>query len=179
MMRPMTFRMPTDEAIHTAFEKGEAAVMELFQNVADQMAELARQWAKQGEALPDVPARLAKHSGNSSKPPSSDGYGNVKRTASLRQSGDKPNGGQPGHEGHTLSAADTPARTETHEADTCAHCQASLPAIASVGYEERQGFDIPAVRIEVTAHRAESKVCPACGHAKKGSFPASVRQAVQ
>jgi hypothetical protein len=54
-MRPMNFRMPTDEAIHTAFEKGEATVMELFHNIADQMAELARQLAKQGEALQDLP----------------------------------------------------------------------------------------------------------------------------
>jgi hypothetical protein len=68
MMRPMNFRIPTDEAIHTAFEKGEAAVMELFHNVADQMAELARQWAKQGEALPDVPARLASNSRRTTKP---------------------------------------------------------------------------------------------------------------
>jgi len=175
----MNFRIPTDEAIHTAFEKGEAAIMELFHNVADQMTELARQLAKQGEALQALQARLAKNSGNSSKPPSSDGYGKVKRTASLRQSGDKPNGGQPGHEGQTLSATDAPDRIETHEADTCAHCQASLATIASVGYEERQVFDIPAVRIEVTAHRAEIKICPACGHASKGRFPASVRQAVQ
>ena len=51
MMRPMNFRMPTDDAIHTAFEKGEAAIMKLFHNVADQMTELARQLAKQGEAL--------------------------------------------------------------------------------------------------------------------------------
>src|SRR3989454_5504465 len=179
MMRPMNFRIPTDEAIHTAFEKGEAAVMELFHNVADQMTELARQLAKQGPALQALQARLAKNSGNSSKPPSSDGYGKVKRTASLRQSGDKPNGGQPGHASQTLSAADAPDRRETHEADTCAHCQASLAAIASVGYEERQGFDIPAVRIAVTAHRAEIKICPACGHASQGRFPASVRQAVQ
>ena len=54
-----------------------------------------------------------------------------------------------------------------------------MTAIASVGYEERQVFDMPTVRIEVTAHRAEIKVCPACGHAHKGSFPESVRQAVQ
>src|SRR5713226_3526934 len=179
MMRPMNFRMPTDEAIHTAFEKGEAAIMELFHNVADQMTELARQLAKQGEALQALQARLAKNSGNSSKPPSSDGYGKVKRTASLRQSGDKPNGGQPGHEGQTLSATDAPDRIETHEADTCAHCQASLATIASVGYEERQVFDIPAVRIEVTAHRAEIKICPMCGHTSQGRFPESVRQAVQ
>ena len=37
MMRPMNFRIPTDEAIHTAFEKGEVAIMELFHNVADQV----------------------------------------------------------------------------------------------------------------------------------------------
>jgi len=50
-MRPMNFRIPTDEAIHTAFKKGEAAIMELFHHVADQMTERARQLAKQGEAL--------------------------------------------------------------------------------------------------------------------------------
>src|SRR2546425_1029546 len=179
MMRLMNFRMPTDAAIHTALEKGEAAVMELFHHVADQMAELARQLAKQGEVLQDLQARLAKDSNNSSKPPSSAGHREVKRTTSLRQSGDKPNGGQPGHEGHALRAVDAPDRTETHEADTCAHCQASLTGTEAVGYEERQVFDIPAIRIEVTAHRAEIKVCPLCGHTSQGRFPASVRQAVQ
>src|SRR6266852_8497501 len=178
MIRPMNFRMPTDEAIHTAFEKGEATVLELFPNIADQMAALARQLAKQGEALQDLQARLAKHSGNSSKPPSSDGYGKVKRTASFRQSGDKPNGGQPGHEGQTLSAADAPDRIETHEADTCAHGQASLTGTEAVGYEERQVFDMPAIRIDVTAHRAEIKVCPRCGQTSQGRLPASVRHAV-
>src|SRR5438552_8493231 len=53
-------------------------------------------------------------------------------------------------------------------------CRASV-----VGYEERQVFDLPAIRIEVTAHRAEIKVCPACGHLSKGTFPDAVTQAVQ
>ena len=175
----MNFQMPTDEEIHTAFEQGEAAVMALFHEVAAQVIELARQLAKQGEILQELQARLAKSSRNSSKPPSSDGYGKVKRTESLRKSGDKPNGGQPGHEGQTLMASEHPDRVETHEVPSCAHCQASLADIDSVGYEERQVFEIPAIRIEVTAHRAEIKVCPACGHASKGSFPESVRQAVQ
>src|SRR6266487_5520231 len=124
MIHSMNFRTPTDQDIHTAFEQGEAAVRDLVHALATQIEELAQQLAKQGEALQALQARLAKNSGNSSQPPSSDGYGKVKRTASLRQSGDKPNGGQPGHAGQTLSAADTPDRTETHEADTCAHCQA-------------------------------------------------------
>ena len=59
------------------------------------------------------------------------------------------------------------------------HCQAPLWGIESVGYEERQVFDIPAIRIEVTAHRAEIKVCPECGRTSKGSFPETVTQAVQ
>ena len=64
MMRPMNFRMPTDDAIHTAFEKGEAAIMELFHHIADQMTALAQQLAKQGEVLQELQARLAKSSHN-------------------------------------------------------------------------------------------------------------------
>ena len=66
MMRPMNFRMPTDDAIHTAFAKGEAAIMELFHTVADQMTALAQQLAKQGEVLQELQARLATSSHNSS-----------------------------------------------------------------------------------------------------------------
>ena len=179
MIRPMNFRMPTNEDIHTAFAQGEAAVIALFHEVATQVTELAHELAKQGEVLQELQARLAKTSRNSSKPPSSDGYGKVKRTASLRKSGDKPHGGQPGHDGQTLMASAHPDRTLTHEVSNCAHCQASLQGIEVVGYEERQVFDMPAIRIEVTAHRAQIKVCPACGRANKGAFPAAVTQAVQ
>jgi transposase len=97
----------------------------------------------------------------------------------LRKSGDKANGGQPGHEGQTLRATEHPARIVTHEVSRCAHCQASLQGIEAVGYEERQVFDLPAIRIEVTAHRAEIKVCLACGHRSKGPFPEAVTHAVQ
>ena len=103
----------------------------------------------------------------------------MKRTESLRKSGDKPNGGQPGHDGQTLMASEHPDQTLTYEVPSCAHCQASLQGVEVVGYEERQVFDMPAIRIEVTAHRAQIKVCPACGRANKGPFPKAVTQAVQ
>ena len=175
----MNFRMPTKEDIHTAFGQGEAAVMALFQEVGTQVAELAQQLAKQSDVLQALQARLAKTSRNSSKPPASDGYGKVKRTDSLRTLGDKPNGGQPGHDGQTLMASDHPDRPLTHEVPSCAYCRASLQGVEVVGYEERQVFDMPAIRIEVTAHRAQSKVCPACGRVNKGAFPQAVTQAVQ
>jgi len=154
MIRPMNFRVPTDEDIHTAFKQGEAAVVALFHDVATQMSELAQQVAKQGEILQELQARLAKTGHNSSKPPSSDGYGKGKRTTSLRKSGDKPNGGQPGHEGQTLMATEYPERTVTYEVASCAHCQASLQGIEVDGYEERQVFDLPAIQIDVTAPRS-------------------------
>lgn len=179
MLYLMNLHMPTDTDIHRAFEQGEAAVMALFHEVTVQVVELAQQMVKQGEILQELQARLAKSSRNSSKPPSSDGYGKVQRTTSLRKAGAKPTGGQPGHDGRTLMASEHPDRIATHEAVRCAHCQASLVESEVVGYEERQVFEIPALRIEVTAHRAEIKVCPECGQASKGRFPVSVTQAVQ
>ena len=179
MIRPMNFRTPTDEEIHTAFEQGERAIRALFHDVATQVVELAQQLAQQGEVLQELQARLAKTSRNSSKPPTSDGYGKIKRTASLRQPGQKPKGGQPGHDGHTLMAAASPDQTLIHAVSRCRHCQAALQDVERVGYEERQVFDLPAIRIEVTAHRAEMKVCPACGKPSKGTFPDAVMHAGQ
>ena len=89
----MNLHLPTDDEICVAFEKGQAAILDLFRDVSRQMHELDQQMAKQAEALHTLQARQAKDSRNSSKPPSSDGYGKVKRTESLRKSGDKSNGG--------------------------------------------------------------------------------------
>jgi len=146
----MNFPLPTDEDIHTAFAQGEAAVRALVHHVVGQVAELAQQLAQQGALLQELQARLAKSSRNSRKPPASDGYSKVKRTASLRKAGEKSQGGQPGHAGQTLMASAPPERGETHAVSRCAQCQASLAAIGAVGDAERQVFEMPAIRLEVT-----------------------------
>lgn len=177
----MNLRMPTVEDIHSAFEQGEEAVVALFADVGKQVEALAGELQQQAAALKELEARIGKNSRNSGKPPSSDGYGKppVKRTDSLRESGTKPNGGQPGHEGRHLKPTDTPDVTETHAVEHCCHCGVSLNGVAASGYEERQVFDIPAMRIEVTAHRAEITLCPACGAENRGEFPAEVSAPVQ
>lgn len=160
----MNIRMPTQEEIHTAFEQGEEAVVKLFAVVGEQVEALAGQLAQQGAALKELQARLGKNSRNTStssvhrsgKPPSSDGYGKppVRRTESLRKKGDKPNGGQPGHEGDTLKQSETPDVTKTHEAENCGECGASLKEVEAAGHEERQVFDTCAELVEASRRYA-------------------------
>jgi len=172
--------MPTKTEIHIAFSKGEAAIVDLFDTVGKQVEGLAKQLDKQNEAIKELQARLSKDSNNSSKPPSSDGYGKkTRRTESLREKGQKTNGGQPGHHGHTLIASETPDKTAVHEVEQCEHCNIPLKAVEASAYEERQVFDIPAIHIEVTAHGAEIKICPECGHENQGQFPKDVTNTVQ
>jgi len=175
----MNFQMPNETEILRAFICGEAAVVQLFATMGQQASDLARQFEKQAEALKELEARLSKNSHNSSKPPFRSGYGKVKRTESLRPIGQKTNGGQKGHEGHTLIASESPTRMEIHEVLQCEQCSAKLLDVESQAHEERQVFDIPAIHIEVTAHRAEIKICPECGAKNRGQFPNDVKQTVQ
>ncbi len=158
----MNILMPTRDEIHATFSEGEEC---RFIWSGGQVECLASQLEKQNEAIKELQARLSKDSHNSSKPPSSDGYGKKppqKRTESLREKGQKSNGGQPGHKGQTLIASDTPDQTVVHEVEQCEHCHVPLKKVGADAIEERQVFDIPAIHIEVTAHRAEIKICPEC-----------------
>ena len=69
--------MPTIDEISAAFEKGKEAVIELFSDVGKQVEGLAAQLEKQAAALKELQDRFSKNSQNSSKPPSSDGYGAI------------------------------------------------------------------------------------------------------
>lgn len=122
--------------------------------------------------------QLGKNSGNSSKPPSTDGY-RKPRTTSLRKSTGKKKGGQKGHKGHTLKAVENPDHIKIHEVNQCEHCHASLEDKEIIGYEKRQVFDIPPIQVEVTEHRAEIKCCPKCGKYTKAKFPSDATQPTQ
>ena len=140
--------------------------------------ELERQLREQAALIQELRDQLAKNSQNSGKPPSSDGL-KKPRTRSLRKKSGRRSGGQKGHQGHTLKMVEQPDQIQVYEASTCSHCATDLQSVEPCGYEKRQVFDVPPVRIEVTEHQAEVKTCPGCGQQVKGDFPSDVTQPVQ
>ncbi len=139
---------------------------------------MQQQLAEQRVLIQKLSDQLAKDSHNSSKPPSSDGL-KKRRTQSLRQKGEHPKGGQPGHKGDTLKRVTEPDHIELHVVTTCPGCATDLRSLEPERYEKRQVFDVPPVQLEVTEHQAEVKLCPGCDQEVKGIFPEHVSQPTQ
>lgn len=171
------------EDILLVYKTGPDAVIKLINSLTVTIAKLEEQVEKQleqittlKERIKTLEDRLNKNSRNSSKPPSTD---NFVRPKSQRQKSGKPVGGQKGHPGHTLKMVDNPEHTVIHGVSVCKRCGKSLETVETTNYERHQVFDLPPIKVEVTEHRAESKICPYCGCLNKATFPEEAQQPVQ
>jgi transposase len=118
-------------------------------------------------------------SGNSSKPPSSDGLGKKPAGRSLRESSGRKPGRGKGDPGKALSLAEEPDRVEWHRPVACAGCGAGLDGGAGErGFVRRQVWDLPQVEPVVVEHRLVRLEC-SCRHVTTGPAPEGVTTAVQ
>jgi len=127
--------------------------------------------------IEELEARLGTSSRNSSKPPSSDGLGKP-APKSLRKKSNRGPGRPKGQDGLTLGRIEDPDHEVRHEPRVCCGCGGGLGDCAVVGVEQRQVFDLPALRLLVTEHQLISRVC-SCGTVTKAVAPAGVLAPVQ
>src|SRR6516165_8975132 len=145
------------EAIIAALREQNTAQQALIAQLQERIAELER--------------RVGLNSGNSGKPPSSDGLKKPVRVSSLRERSGKKTGGQNGHPGETLRRSETPDATIDHFPQTCAGCGEALSAAMATDHIARQVFDLPEPQpLIVTEHRAHRTVQPGAWHRDLG-FP--------
>jgi transposase len=164
-------QLPTEEEMKAIYQEGEEVVLAVLSSMVATIRTLEAR-------IQHLEDQNAKNSHNSSKPPASDGL--RKRTPrSLRSPSGKKRGGQPGHVGHCLAAVAEPEHIQVHAVQQCEHCQAALSAAEISGYEMRQVFDLPVVKVAVTEHRVEIKTCGQCGQVNMAAFPSGVTHKTQ
>lgn len=127
------------------------------------------------QRVSELEAELNSNSGNSSRPPSSDGL--KKKPAFPRKKGGK-RGGQHGHKGKSLQmvSPDQVSSTLIHPVivQRCA-CGHDLRQVqAELSDQRRQVFDLPEQLLAVTEHRIARKSCPCCGQKHLADFPKQV-----
>jgi transposase len=149
------------------------------------IAELEALTVSQAEVIEALRSRIAeleaersRHSGTSSKPPSTDPVGPRQSRAErrARQRAARKQGKQPGAPGANL-ARRHPDETVVHPAVCCAGCGADLADAAVTGEVRRQVIDLPPIQVRVTDHIAERRRC-ACGHETVGVFPPEAKAPV-
>jgi transposase len=160
------------DAIVTIIQRQEEIIERQNQTIADLNERIIQLEAR----IAELESRLNQNSRNSNRPPSTDGF---RRPKSQRKKGERPPGGQKGHKGRTLQWVEVPDLIEIHQVTTCEGCGESLENLEPITTEQRQVHDIPPMKIVVTEHRVEHKVCPRCGQYNRAEFPPDARHPVQ
>ena len=120
-----------------------------------------------------IEEHLHQNSQNSSKPPSSDGFG--KRVRREQRASQKKRGGQTGHAGnqpryYELSSEDV---IENHIPAVCRACGVELSGEDPKPYRH-QILEIPPLRRQITEHRQHQLNCPHCGTATRAKLPSGI-----
>jgi transposase len=153
-----------------------ALVQGLLTQVQAEHLLLQQQVATLQARIAELEARLSQHSGNSSRPPSSDPPSAPPRPP--QPPSGRKRGAQPGHPGRhrPLLPPDQVTELIVHQPTTCPHCLAALPSDApSTGPLLRQQvWELPPVAPTVTEHQFPTVTCPHCQQAVRAQRPPEV-----
>src|SRR5215211_2104452 len=120
---------------------------------------------------------LARNSGNSSRPPSSDPPGAGRQRRSEGSSGRSP-GAQPGHEGRGRELLPAAAVDEVVRhwpaVCGCGHVFAEAERVAIRASGRDQVEELPRLAVRVVEHQRMRVRCPACGNERTGELPAGI-----
>ena len=124
----------------------------------------------------ELEARLNRHSGNSSQPPSQDPPQAPKHR---REKSRRHPGGQPGHQGNhrQMAPPEKVNKIVEHRAETCPHCRSALQYAAAgpaPAVERHQVWELPEIQPVITEHRLSAGWCPHCQTWVKPDLPAEV-----
>lgn len=116
--------------------------------------------------------RVSLDSNNSSKPPSSNGPGQMNRAQ--RRASERRRGAQPGHKGHTRALLDEREVDRLVDCKPEAVCECGGPVQMLDAPQRHQVFEVPPLRAHVDEYRLYSGLCNSCGKAHAGTLPAGV-----
>jgi transposase len=121
----------------------------------------------------ELRAQIAKNSGNSSKPPSSDLPGS--RPPKARHGKRRKRGGQPGHERHLSPEPEHVDHVKKYLPSECDHCGASLARGKPTGScISHFVYELPPIQPVITDHQCLDVECPQCGKVTPARLPAEV-----
>lgn len=145
------------------------------------IADLRNRISELEQIIKELREQLNKNSGNSSKPPSTDGFKKpVNKNRSLRKKSGKKPGGQNGHTGSYLSILSEPDHKHEHIHSDCRNCPHYTNCRKTAFVKESRYVIDAVVDVDITEHDVVSiPCCPMCGREKTGVFPNNVSAYVQ
>lgn len=137
----------------------------------EQFEQLKEQVSPLLERLSELEEQVSKNSQNSSKPPSSEGFGKAKKLK-RKKKGDRSRGGQPGHDGHgrDLYPIERCDEVIEHYPHQCKGCGEALSGEDSAPYRH-QIVELPPIHPVVSEHRLHQLRCAHCGEATRAKLP--------
>jgi transposase len=133
--------------------------------LTQKLAELEETVKKQADVIDKLSRRLGLDSGNSSTPPSKNGF-KKSRSKNNRDKSGKASGGQPGHEGTTLKFSANADKEVEHKPTSCSKCGNLLNGNYR-HIETRQVHDVVINKI-ITNHLIYASKCN-CGCTEKAN----------